>query len=294
MTKIKLLKYLLVLCLLFPSLSFAKTEQFGNKQIFIDFDGLPFALNNLTPGKSETKEIIINNKEGFDVSVYLGANKISENKNLASVLLLSIAKNQPISLLELFKEDIFIINVPSNSNKNISLEIIFPLNSGNEYQASSLDSDFKISVTQISDTPQTFGSVVLPGIYNGSPVKEDPPISPPENPSLSSSSSPLSPSYPLYPSYPLSPSPVSPISPVYPISPIPPVSPISPISPISPVSPASPAPSLPLQSNLLSLLPVILKGVKNLVDNGNSFLIFLFFLLLLVLLLIKRKRKDQE
>jgi len=286
MTKIKLLKYLLIACLFLPSLSFAKTEQFGNKQIFVDFGNLPFSLNNLIPGKSETKEITIDNKENFNVSVYLGANKISEKKNLSSALLMSVNKNQPISLSELFKEDLFVINVPSGLNKTIFLEITFQSSSGNEYQESFLEADFKISATQIGDAPQVFGSVVLPGIYNGSPAKEDPPISPPENPPLSSSSSPLSPSYPLYPSYPLSPSPVSPISPVYPISPIPPV---SPISPVSPVSPASPVPSLPLQSNLFSLLPpVILSTAKNLVDNGNSFLVFLFFLLLLVLLLIKK------
>ncbi|MFA6437115.1 MAG: hypothetical protein WC242_03045 [Candidatus Paceibacterota bacterium] len=297
MTKIKLLKYLIIAFLLIPSLFFAKTEQFGDKQIFIDFGSLPFNLNNLIPGKSETKEITIDNHENFDISVYLGANKISEKKNLASVLLLSFDKDKPISLSELFKEGIFVANIPRNSSKNISLEIVFLQNSGNEFQAGSLGADFKINVTQIGDSHETFGSVVLPGIYNSSPNKEDSPMNSPENNTKNENSTSSQPENIIQTESII---PVSPLSPTSSLSPLYYPSSSSSTIPIYPISPLHSLSPLPLQSNLFSILPpVILNEMKDLVDNSNEtrfFLILLFFILLLILLLILlwQKRRERE
>lgn len=146
---------------------------FGGKNIFVDFDGLPFNLSSFAPGMSDKKSIVIHNKESFGIDVYFGAKKNSETKNLSSVLTINISQNSTqISnnhLSDLFSNNVNIFSVNSNSSEEFEVEIIFDPEAGNEYQDQSINFNFAITIEQIGENGEG-GEIIIPGGGGGTNI----------------------------------------------------------------------------------------------------------------------------
>ena len=128
--------------------------QFGDKNIFVDFNGLPFDLSNWAPGmNTPLKTIIITNDEDFDIDVYLKALRISSEPesgeaDLADVLTLTI-EGQSKYISDLFTENIKLSSVGFKDFQAYNLFMIFDEDAENEYQNKTINFDFIITVEQI-------------------------------------------------------------------------------------------------------------------------------------------------
>ena len=141
--------------------------QFGNKQIFVDSNGLPFNLNNFAPGMSDVKSITIENNENFDIDIFL---KTSRNEpfpekgeaDLADVLTLTVGE-QSKHISELFNESMELLSVNSEKFQDYQLNISFDEDAGNEYQGKTISFDFIITAEQIGKGNGEIPPVVIPG-----------------------------------------------------------------------------------------------------------------------------------
>lgn len=139
--------------------------QFVNKQIFVDFNGLPFNLNNFAPGMSDVKSIIIKNNENFDINVYFGAKKTSGDDvlaNLADVLTITIG-DKSNHLSDLFNNNIALTPINSGKSQNYNIALSFDEDAGNEYQGKTINFDFIITAEQIGKGNGEIPPVVIPG-----------------------------------------------------------------------------------------------------------------------------------
>ena len=132
---------------------------FGDKNIFVDFDGLPFNLSNWAPGMSDVKSITINNGEDFDINLYFKAQKTSGDEVLAEVLTITI-DNKPNHLSDLFNNNVTLTPVNSGESQNYNIAISFDEDAGNEYQGKTINFDFVVVAEQI-------GEVIIPGGWGG-------------------------------------------------------------------------------------------------------------------------------
>lgn len=139
--------------------------QFVNKQIFVDFNGLPFNLNNFAPGMSDVKSITIENNENFDINVYFGAKKTSGDDvlpDVADVLTITIG-DKSNHLSDLFNNNIALTPVNSGIPQNYNIALSFDEDAGNEYQGKTINFDFIITAEQIGKGNGEIPPVVIPG-----------------------------------------------------------------------------------------------------------------------------------
>jgi len=163
----KALKTILIISIIvfggsFLLINSAQAIQFGNKQIFVDFNGLPFNLNNFAPGMSDVKSITIENNENFDINVYFGTKKTSGDDVLADVLTITIG-DKSNHLSDLFNNDIALTPVNSGKSQNYNIALSFDEDAGNEYQAKTINFDFIITAEQIGKGNGEIPPVVIPG-----------------------------------------------------------------------------------------------------------------------------------
>ncbi len=135
---------------------------FGDKNISIDFDELPFNLSNWAPGMSDVKSIMITNDEDFDINLYFKAQKTSGDEVLADVLTITI-DNKPNHLSDLFDDNITLTPVNSGESQSYNIAISFDEDAGNEYQGKSINFDFVITAEQIGNGNGEIPPVVIPG-----------------------------------------------------------------------------------------------------------------------------------
>jgi hypothetical protein len=140
----------------------AEEVQFGDKDIFVDFDGLPFNLSNWAPGNSAQKTIVINNNENFDIDVYLKASSTSTDKSLANVLTIT-TNNQSKHLSDLFDNNITLGSVNSGGSQDYDVAIKFDEDAGNEYQGKTINFDFIITAEQTEEDNGEIPPVIIPG-----------------------------------------------------------------------------------------------------------------------------------
>jgi len=152
---------LIVFLLIFPTEIKAEIRKIPDKNIYINFEELPFNLNNLSPGRKETKNLSINNQENLEIEIYLSAQKIEESRDFSSAFFLTINNKEPFPLSSLFKEDALIGKLSANEEKTISLTTEFLKDSGNNYQDAILEFDFLIKFFQ--DENKTIGAISLLG-----------------------------------------------------------------------------------------------------------------------------------
>ena len=138
----------------------AGVVQFGNKQIFVDFDGLPFNLTNWAPGMNEMKSIRVDNNEHFDINVYLKAEKISGDDLLAEALTITTDGGSN-HLIDLFTNNTFLSLVDSRDFKDYDIAISFDKNAGNEYQNKVINFNFIVTVEEIGGGGSA--TVIIPG-----------------------------------------------------------------------------------------------------------------------------------
>ena len=139
--------------------------QFGTKDIFVDFNGLPFEMTNWAPGDSEQKTIIIENNENFDINVYFAATTTDDNI-LADVLTVTIGdKSEHLS--DLFNNNISLGSVNSGEVQDYNIIIKFDEDAGDEYQKQFINFDFIITVEEIGDSEPIIPSVPIPGGRGG-------------------------------------------------------------------------------------------------------------------------------
>lgn len=127
----------------------AGVVQFGSKQIFADFDGLPFDLNNWAPGMSDQKTIRIDNNEGFDIDVYLKAEKTPPGDDVLADALTITAANQPKHLADLFNNNIALGSVASGNFQNYDIALAFDKTAGNECQGKTINWDFVLTAAEV-------------------------------------------------------------------------------------------------------------------------------------------------
>ena len=148
----------------------AAVVEFSGQQISVDFDGLPFVLNNWAPGMGDAKTIKIQNDENFDIDVYLKTSRISLAPNpgevdLVDALTLNVeASSKHIS--ELFAQNIQLTSVNAEQSQDYNLEMNFDNSAGNEYQNKTIDFDFIITVAEIGSGGNGHGggaSLTIPG-----------------------------------------------------------------------------------------------------------------------------------
>jgi hypothetical protein len=135
---------------------------FGNKNIFVDFDNLPFNLSNWAPGMSDVKSITIENNENFDINLYLKAKKTSGDDILADVLTITI-NNKSNHLSDLFDDNITLTPVNSGESQNYNIAISFDEDAGNECQNKSINFDFVITAEEIGKGGEEIPPVIIPG-----------------------------------------------------------------------------------------------------------------------------------
>ncbi|GAI16508.1 unnamed protein product, partial [marine sediment metagenome] len=149
---------------LFVNSAQAGEIRFRDKNIFVHFNGLPFDLSNFAPGMSDKKNIRIENKENFDIDVFL---KTSRNEpfpeegkaDLADVLTLTVGE-QSKHISELFNESMELLSVNSGEFQDYQLNISFDEDAGNEYQGKTINFYFIITAGKGNgDIPP----VVIPG-----------------------------------------------------------------------------------------------------------------------------------
>ena len=148
---------------LFVSSARAGTAQFGVKQIFVDFDGLPFNLNNFVPGTSSLpKTIIITNNESFNINLYFRAEKTSGDDVLADALTIVIG-SQSNHLSYLFNNNITLGTINSGSSQSYDITIIFDAGAGNKYQDKSIDFNFILTAEEEHQQVGPILPVIIPG-----------------------------------------------------------------------------------------------------------------------------------
>jgi len=136
--------------------------KFGDKNIFADFNGLPFNLSNWVPGTSTPlKTISITNDENFDINVYFAATTSNDNI-LADVLTVTIGdKSEHLS--DLFNSNIFLGSVNSGKFQDYNIIIKFDENAGDKYQNQFINFDFIITVKEIGGGNGGILPVIIPG-----------------------------------------------------------------------------------------------------------------------------------
>ncbi len=139
----------------------AEIIQFGVKNIFVDFKGLPFNLNNWAPGMSQTAEMTIENNEDFEINVYFQAEKISGCDILANSLTIS-AENKSAHLLSLFNDKITLDSINSGQAQDYQLKIDFDKEAKNECQDKNVNFNFVITVEEIGAKGEE-EEVIIPG-----------------------------------------------------------------------------------------------------------------------------------
>lgn len=141
--------------------------QFGDKDIFVDFDELPFNLSNWAPGMSSLpKTIAITNNEDFDINLYFKAKKTSGDEILADVLIVTI-DSKLNRLADLFNDNVALAPVDSGKSQNYNIAISFDEDAGNEYQGKSINFDFIITAEQIGKGDGDIPPVIIPGGVGG-------------------------------------------------------------------------------------------------------------------------------
>jgi hypothetical protein len=165
MTKKHYIIFILAICLSF--LSFAQPAeagvvQFSGKDINVDFDGLPFNLNNWAPGMSDAKIITIENNENFDINVYFKAKEISSPDILGNALTITI-DNQSKHLSDLFNNNLSLTSINAGKSQDYDIALSFDSTAGNKYQNKTINFDFLITVEQIGGNGGGGGQVVIPG-----------------------------------------------------------------------------------------------------------------------------------
>jgi len=140
---------------------------FGDKNISIDFNELPFDLNNWEPGMSEEKTIKIINNENFDINVYFSASRIEPfpgkgEADLADVLTITI-NDKSNHLSDLFDNNIILTPVNSGKSQNYDITISFDEDAGNKYQSKIINFDFIITAEEIGKGGGETLSVAIPG-----------------------------------------------------------------------------------------------------------------------------------
>jgi len=172
----KIFKTILIFSVIIFSTSFlfvnsaqAGTVRFGEEDIYVDFDELPFDLSNWAPGVSTPlKTITITNGEDFDVDVFL---KTSRNEpipgegeaDLADVLTLTI-EGQSKHISDLFTKSMQLALVNAGKYKNYDISMSFDQDAGNEYQGKTINFDFIIIAGQIGGEEE---DVIIPGGVSG-------------------------------------------------------------------------------------------------------------------------------
>jgi len=141
--------------------------QFGDKNIFVNFNELPFNLDNFAPGVSTQKTITITNNEDFDIDVFLKASRNEPfpqggEADLADVLTLTVGE-QSKHISELFNESMEISSINSGEPQDYQLNISFDEDAGNEYQNKTINFDFIITAEQIGKGNGEIPQVVIPG-----------------------------------------------------------------------------------------------------------------------------------
>jgi len=138
--------------------------QFTPKNIWVNFDGLPFDLSNWAPGDSTSlKTITITNNENFDINVYFAATT-TDDDILADALIVTI-DNKSNDLSYLFDNNISLTLVNSREFQNYDIIIKFDENAENEYQDKFINFDFIITVEEIGGNEPI--SVPIPGGWGG-------------------------------------------------------------------------------------------------------------------------------
>jgi len=125
-------------------------KKFADKEIFVDFDGLPFDLSNFAPGmNTSTETITIINNENFDIDVYFKAEKTSGDPNnyLANSLIVNI-DNESNYLSDLLNTNITLGSIGSNASQSYDIFINFDKNAGNNSQNETIDFDFILTVVE--------------------------------------------------------------------------------------------------------------------------------------------------
>jgi protein-S-isoprenylcysteine O-methyltransferase Ste14 len=133
--------------------------QFEGKNIYVDFDGLPFVMKNWAPGDSEQKTITIKNDENFDINIYFKAKKTLGDDILADVLTITI-DNKSNHLSDLLNNNIVLTPVNSKESQNYNVAISFDEDAGNKYQDKTINFDFIIVAEQIGGKKE---EVIIPG-----------------------------------------------------------------------------------------------------------------------------------
>lgn len=143
--------------------------QFDLKDIFVDFNGLPFDMENWAPGASTPlKTIAITNDENFDIDVYFKATTTSDNSDniLANALIVTI-DNKSNYLSYFFDNNISLTPVNSEKSQNYDIIIKFDENAGNKYQDKFINFDFIIIVKEIGKDGEEIPPVIIPGGWGG-------------------------------------------------------------------------------------------------------------------------------
>jgi len=136
--------------------------QFTPKNIWVDFDELPFEMDDWAPGDSGQKTIVIENNENFDINVYFKAATTSNSNVLADALIVTI-DNRSNYLSYLFNNNIPLTSVNSGEPQEYDITIKFDENAENEYQGKSINFDFIITVEEIGDGEGPILPVIIPG-----------------------------------------------------------------------------------------------------------------------------------
>jgi len=137
--------------------------QFDDKDIWVDFDDLPFEMNNWAPGDSEQKTITIENNEYFDIDVYFKATTSNDNILLAKALIVTI-DNKSNYLSYLFDRIISLTSVNPGKPQDYDIAIKFDENAGDKYQNQSINFDFIITVEEIGEGEGPILPVIIPGV----------------------------------------------------------------------------------------------------------------------------------
>ena len=144
----------------------AGVVQFSGKQIFVDFDGLPFTLNNWAPGMSDQKQITIKNDESFKIDVYFRADKTAGDDILANALTLTVGPKVQ-HLKDWFTGDLLLGSIAAGQSQNYKVMLNFDSDAGNIYQSKTINFDFILTAAQqgSGNGGGTGGgaSVIIPG-----------------------------------------------------------------------------------------------------------------------------------
>ena len=157
---------ILILAVYFGFLCLAQPAEagvvwFSGKDISVDFNDLPFQMNNWAPGMSDTKTITIQNSENFNTNVYFKAKKTSGGDDILGNALTITIGNQSKHLSDLFSNNLSLDSINAGQSKSYNITINFDQDAGNEYQNRTINFDFIITVEEIGGNGG--GSITIPG-----------------------------------------------------------------------------------------------------------------------------------